>query len=220
MTAAQPSDVRSSTTQIGASGPSPPPFADTVWPSRNGEELDRAAAGRAHPTENWEAEDAVRARRYSTVAGPFGVKRVVRADGLPLRAPTTPMPVSPAATGNAGPALATFGAATRAAAPRNRKRRPPRGDDSGAGPAPSREQLVRWRREAGLGQRALAARCGLSRSTVAELESGRRAPPGARRRVAAHLGHGDPAEWGDATACGRPGPGARSSRLPASDRRR
>jgi hypothetical protein len=139
--------------------------------------------------------------RYLAVAGPHGLKRIVRADGLPLGTPArvSPPPLSERATCTT--TFVSFGAAMRAAA--RRRARPGRrrtGRSEYAGPAPAREQLVRWRLEAGLGQRELARRCGLSRSTVAELEAGRRDSPVARRRVAVHLGHGDPMEWAVAHA--------------------
>jgi hypothetical protein len=155
----------------------------------------------APPRDATAGTDSTWGPRYLAVAGPHGLKRIVRADGLPLGTPTrvAPPPFSERATRT--PTFASFGAAMRAAA--RRRARPGRraaGQSEHEAPAPAREQLVRWRLEAGLGQRELARRCGLSRSTVAELEAGRRDSPVARRRVAVHLGHGDPTEWAVAHA--------------------
>jgi hypothetical protein len=161
------------------------------------------AAGRAASTEReaplWDATaaDPTWGPRYLAVAGPHGLRRIVRADGLPLGTPTRASPPPFSERDTRTTTFASFGAAMRAAARRRqiRRGRKREGLVASAGPAPAKEQLVRWRLEAGLGQRELARRCGLSRSTVAELEAGRRDSPAARRRVAAHLGHGDPAEW-------------------------
>jgi hypothetical protein len=140
-------------------------------------------------------------RRYAVSTGPGGLRRVVRTDGRPLgyvrlrrQRPAGPEPA--AGTGNAprDRDLAAFAAAMRARVAQRRMRRP--APSPGTAPVPTPEQLVRWRREAGLGQRGLAARCGLSRSYLAAVETGRRAPADVRRRLAAHLGHGDPSEWG------------------------
>jgi hypothetical protein len=140
-------------------------------------------------------------RRYTVSTGPNGLRRVVRTDGLPLGfarpCPTRPSGPEHVAADGGGPragSLAAFGAAMRARVAVLRKQRP--GPAPGAAPVPSPEQLVRWRREAGLGQRELAGRCRLSRSYLAAVESGRRAPANVRRQLAALLGHGDPSEWG------------------------
>ena len=139
-------------------------------------------------------------RRYAVDTGSNGLRRVVRTDGRPLgyvrlRRPPTSGAEPGATAGGATErgTLAAFAAAIRARVALRAKQRP--APAPGTTPVPTPAQLVRWRRAAGLGQRGLAACCGLSRSYLAAVESGRRAPADVRRRLAAHLGHGDPSEW-------------------------
>ena len=103
----------------------------------------------------------------------------------------TAPPVRPDAPATHVPTVATFAGKMRAAVGRRQRSRRPANFASDPVPAPSREQLIHWRREVGLGQRSLARRCGLSRSTIAELElgAGRTPPPGA----------GWPPTWATAT---------------------
>ncbi|HEY8684215.1 MAG TPA: helix-turn-helix transcriptional regulator [Chloroflexota bacterium] len=96
---------------------------------------------------------------YVTVMQPSGVKRVVRADHTVL----CTLPPVPTPDQHTEP-LAELD-------------------------VPSIEELKAWRAERGWSQRQVAAELGVPRSAIGNLETGMRANPALRLRVAEALGH-------------------------------
>jgi hypothetical protein len=218
-----PHPARPHQTSLPAEAPGLLPVGpvDTPAPQTPDRHPDSGAGGRPLPTPDPPHGDGYQPRRYVTVAGPVGVKRVVRADSLPLGTPHAVAGVPSVAPSPASPTLTWFAGRIRASTRRRRyaRHRAASGPAFDRGLTPSREQLLRWRQEAGIGQRELAARCGLSRSTVAEVEAGRRTSPASRRRLAAGLGHGDPCEWAAAAAAAAEPHGPSATACPAEEQR-
>ena len=133
---------------------------------------------------------------YVTEVQPNGLKRIIRADGSPLR--TEPPPDSPATLGGPPTSVDTWAGALerlrqRKAANTRFYHLKQRADETlqrarMMAAAPSGAQLAKWREAKGLTQRQLAALMDVSRGLIAEIERERRLDPKMRLRMAAVLG--------------------------------